>query len=261
MIENFSITSKVAVTLDANSGSTIHPLFTYTPYTLNGYRVINESLVLSNINAIGYIYSLPVVEFPTFALDASDSEQLLTAINLEWQGHRIQLDALIQVGIGNVYKRIKSYSLTNPAPYPYKEFTLDEQRLGNDCMLGLQIRNVGYGLLQNGSSGSDVITVSADLTRNLVIEGASTNGNKIDNTITTTASAIVNNNTSRNGISFFNNSSEVVYVDTIPSVSSSSYSVLLNPGDYYEAPSPVYTGQYWAVISSGSASINIREFN
>ncbi|OYE02144.1 hypothetical protein [Nostoc sp. 'Peltigera membranacea cyanobiont' 232] len=261
MIENFSITSKVSVTLNADSGATVHPLFTYAPFILNGYRVINESLVLSNINAIAYIYSLPIVAFPTFALDASDSEQLLTAINLEWQGHRVQLDALIQVGIGNVYQRIKSYSLTNPSPYPYKEFTLDNQQLGNNCMLGLQIRNVGYGLLQNSSNGSDVITVSADLTRNLVIESVSSSGSKIDNTITTTASAIVNNNTSRNGISFFNNSSEVVYVDTIPSVSSSSYLVLLNPGDYYEAPKPIYTGQYWAVTSSGSASINIREFN
>ncbi|MCW5315634.1 hypothetical protein GTQ43_17995 [Nostoc sp. KVJ3] len=261
MIENFSVTSKVAVTLDANSGSTVHPLFTYTPYTLNGYRVINESLSLSNVNAIAYIYSLPVVAFPTFALDASDSEQLLTAINLEWQGHRIQLDALIQVGSGSTYQRVKSYSLTNPNPYPYKEFLLDNQQLGNNCMLGLQIRNVGYGLLQNGSSGSDTVTVSADLTHNLVIESASSSGNKIDNTITTTASAIVNTNTSRNGISFFNNSSTVIYIDTVSTVSSSSYWIKLNPGDYEEAPLPIYTGQYWAVSASGSASINIREFN
>ncbi|MHC5826274.1 MAG: hypothetical protein ACYT04_63060, partial [Nostoc sp.] len=65
-LQTFSTVRKVAVTLDANSGATIHPLFTYTPFTLSGYRIINENLALTNLTAIAYIYSLPTAVFPVF---------------------------------------------------------------------------------------------------------------------------------------------------------------------------------------------------
>ncbi len=261
VLQTFSTTTKVAITLNANSGASIVPLFTYTPFTLSGYRVINENLSLTNVTAIAYIYSLAPVPFPVFSLDQSDSQQLLTAINLQWQNPRYQLDALVSIGTGQTYQRINSYSLTNPNPYPYSQFSLDNQQFNSQCMLGLQVRNVGYGLLQNGVNGSDIVTVSADLTSTVTIEYAASGGSVITNNITTIAATVVNANTSRRGITFFNSSNQIVYLDVASTVSTTSYLVLLNPGDYYEAPSPIYTGAYWAVVASGSTAINIREFS
>lgn len=260
MLKTFSTVKKIAVSLDANSGATIHPLFNYVPFTLAGYRVINENLALTNLKAIAYIYSLPLTEFPVFDLTESDSQQLLTAINLEWQSSRIQFDLLVQTGIGAVYQRICSYSLTNPNPYPYKQWTLDNQLLGSDCMLGLQIRNVGFGLLQNSNGGSDILSVYGDLTTEITLEETSDTGSIITNNITTTASTIVNANVNRKGLTIFNGSTFNIYIDVVSTVSVSSYSILLNPGDYFEAPAPIYTGAYYAVVVSGNVAINIREY-
>ncbi|MEH1765797.1 MAG: hypothetical protein V7K76_26050 [Nostoc sp.] len=261
MLQTFSTVRKVAVPLDANSGTNITPLFAYTPFTLSGYRVINENLSLSNLQAIAYIYSLPVVAFPVFDLTESDSQQLLTAINLEWQNARIQLDTLVRVGLTGTYQRIASNSLTNPNPYPYKQFTLDNQLLGSGDMLAVQVRNVGYGLLQNSAGGSDVVTVSADLTTTITIEETVDNASVVANNITTTAATVVNSNVNRKGITFFNNSTQTVYIDTVSTVSTTSYTVALAVGDYYEAPAPIYTGAYYAVVASGNTAINIREYS
>ncbi|MEH1821936.1 MAG: hypothetical protein V7L31_23125 [Nostoc sp.] len=260
MLQTFSKTRKVAVTLNADSGASITPLFTYTPFSLSGYRVIDGNLILNNIQAIAYIYSLPQVEFPVFDLTESDSQQLLTAINLEWSGQRIQLDGLVRVGSGGTYQRITSNSLTNPHPYPYKSFTIDNQVLGNEDMLAFQIRNAGFGLLQTGAGGSDTVTISADLTTTITVEEVPAVPNIISNIITTTASQLVAGNSNRKNITFFNSSTSTVFVDTVNTVSTSSYTVALSPGDYYEAPPPIYTGAYYAVVASGSTSINIREY-
>ena len=261
MLQTFSTVRKVAITLDANSGATVHPLLTYTPFTLSGYRVITESLLLSNLIAITYIYSLPKVDFPVFELTDSDSQQLLAAINLEWKNARIQLDILLQTGTGNPFQRIVSYSLTNPDPYPYKQFTIDNQLLSATDMLGLQIRNVGYGLLQNSVNGNDVVTVYADLTSTITIEKTVDDASVIGNNITTTPATIVNGNVNRRGLTIFNNSNQTIYIDTVNTVSTTSYSVALKAGKYFEAPAPIYTGAYYAVVAIASTAINIREYS
>lgn len=261
MLQTFSTVQKCAVTLNANTGTNITPLFTYTPFTLSGYRVINENLSLSNLQAIAYIYSQPTVPFPVFDLTDSDSQQLLTAINLEWQNARIQMDTLVRVGLTGTYQRINSYSLTNPNPYPYKQFTLDNMLLGSGDMLAVQIKNVGYGLLQNAVGGSDVVTVSADLTTTITIEETVDNASVIANDITTTAGTVVNANVNRKGLTFFNNSTQTVYLGTTSSVSTTSYAIALGVGDYYESPAPIYTGVWYAVVASGSTAINIQEYS
>ena len=261
MLQTFSSVRKVAITLDANSGASIHPLLTYTPFILSGYRVITENLSLSNLVVIAYIYSLQKVDFPVFDLTESDSQQLLTAINLEWKNARIQLDTLVQTGIGNTYQRIGSHSLTNPDPYPYKQFTLENQLLSANDMLGFQVRNVGYGLLQNSANGNDVVTVYADLVSTVTIEELVDNASVIVNNITTTAGTIINANANRRGLTIFNNSNQTIYIDTVNTVSTISFSIALQVGKYFEAPAPVYTGAYYAVVANGNTAINIREYS
>ena len=257
--ETFTIKSKVCITLNADSGSTVIPLLTYVPYSKSGYRLINEYLQIENLKAVSWVYSLTAVEFPVFELEDSESKQLLTAINLEWKSSRIQMDIMINVD-NSAWQRIASYSLLNASPYPYREYSLGNHTLGDNAMIGLQIKDVGFGLLQNTTAGQDKVTVFADLTRHITIEKLVDTSSKIANNITTIAATIVNSNPNRKGLTFFNSSDKDIYLDTVNTVSSSSYMVKLEPGDYYEAPSPMYTGAYYAVVLSGSIAIDIREF-
>ncbi|WP_138500959.1 hypothetical protein [Nostoc sp. PA-18-2419] len=259
-LDTFEIKTKVMITLDANTGTSVKPLFVHTPYTKAGYRVINEYFEISNLKAISWIYSLPEVEFPVFELEDTESKQLLTAINLEWKSERIQLNLMMSVDGNNTWERIAAYSLLNSSPYPYREYSLGDHNLGENAMIGLQQKNVTFGLLQNGNLGSDRVTAFADLKRVITLEKIVDTSVKIANNITTIAATIVNANTNRKGLTFFNSSNQNIYIDTNQSVSTSSYMMELEPGDYYESPSPIYTGNYYAVVATGSTAIDLREF-
>ena len=256
--ENLIIKTKVCITLDSNTPTTVTPLLNYIPYSKSGYRLVSEYLEINNLKAVSWIYSLPTIEFPVFELEDSDSKQMLAAINLEWHSPRIQLD--VAINTDNNWQKIVAYSLLNPSPYPYREHLLGDYPLGDNAMLGFQIKDVGYGKLQNVAAGQDKVTIFADLTRHITIEKLIDTSSKIANNITTISATVANGNPDRKGITFFNSSDKDIYLDTANPVSTSSYMVKLEPGDYYEAPSPMYTGAYYAVVSSGSTAIDIREF-
>jgi len=257
--DSLVITQKIITSLSASSGTSVIPLFSYTPYTQVGYRLISESLELNNLKAVSWIYNLAEVEFPVFELTASESEQLLSTINLEWTSPRIQLDLLCRIGT-EAWNKIASYSLLNPSPFPYRDFELGSHILGNNAILGLQLVDVNYGNLKDTSTGQDKVVILGDLIRNIVVEKMVDTSTKIANNITTTAANIVNSNANRKGLTIFNNSSVDVYIDTVSSVSTSAYMLKLLPNKYYEAPSPIYTGNYYAVVATGSTAIDIREF-
>ncbi|UYD38982.1 hypothetical protein [Tolypothrix sp. PCC 7601] len=254
-IETFKVKSKIAVTLDIDSNNTVIPLFTYIPYAKSGYRVISEYLEIENLKLTTWITSLPAVEFPTFSIEASESEQLLQALNVEWGSDRIQLNVMLQINSED-WQKISAYSLLNRSPYPYGEYDLGNHNLGDNSMLGLQIYDVGYGLL----AGSDKVSAYGDLIRTIALEELSDDSVKIANTINTTASIIINSNANRKGLIIFNSSTKDIYIDTVSTVSVTSYIIHLSPGGYYESPLPIYKGAYYAVITSGSTAIDIREF-
>ncbi|MBW4425321.1 MAG: hypothetical protein KME50_12945 [Nostoc desertorum CM1-VF14] len=259
-IQELTVKQKIAITLDPNSGASAIPIFNYVPYSKAGYRLIDEYLEVEDLKAVSWIYSLPSVPFPVFELEDSESKQLLTAINLEWKSNRIQLDIVVNINNSLNWQRIAAYSLLNSDPYPYREYSLGNHSLGNNSMLGLQIRNVGFGLLQNSVKGQDKVTAYANLTRHITIEKLIDISVKIANNITTIASTIVNTNPNRKGITFFNSSNKNIFIDTVSGVSTNSYSVKLEPDDYYEAPSPLYTGAYYGIVAEGSTAIDIREY-
>jgi hypothetical protein len=258
--ETFTIKSKACITLDPNSGSTVKPLFTITPYNKSGYRLIHEYIEVENLKAVSWIYSLAEIEFPVFELEDTESKQLLTAINLEWKSPRIQMDVVIDINNTLSWQRIAAYSLLNSSPYPYREYSLGNHTLGDNSMIGLQIRNVGFGLLQNGVKGQDKITAFADIIRTVTLEKIVDTSVKVANNITTIPATIINGNINRKGLTFFNSSDKNIFIDTVNAVSATSYMIRVEPGDYYEAPSPIYTGNYYAVVASGSTAIDIREF-
>lgn len=260
MLENLTVKQKIAITLDPNSGANVIPIFNYVPYAKSGYRLIDEYLEIDDLKAVSWIYSLPPVPFPVFELEDTESKQLLTAINLEWKSPRIQLDVMCQIDGTLNWQRISAYSLLNSDPYPYREYSLGNHFLGNNSMIGLQIRNVNFGLLQNSVKGQDKVVVYANLTRRITIEKLVDTSVKIANNITTIVATIINSNPNRKGLTLFNSSNKDIFIDTVSSVTVNSHFVKLEPGDYWESPSPLYTGAYYGIVASGSTAIDIREF-
>lgn len=62
----------------------------------------------------------------------------------------------------------------------------------------------------------------------------------------------------RKGLYIWNNSTEILYIKFGATATTSSWTIRLGAGDYYEAPSPCYTGivdGIWANNASGSAKI------
>ncbi|MBH8553317.1 hypothetical protein I8751_13220 [Nostocaceae cyanobacterium CENA357] len=259
-LDTLIVKEKIGITLDANSGATAVPIYTYIPFSRSGYRLINEYLEVNNLRATSWIYSLAKVQFPVFELEDTESKQALAAVNLEWKSPRIQMDLVLNLNNTNTWQRLAAFSLLNPDPYPYREFDLGSHSLGSNSMIGIQIRNVGYGLLQNSVGGQDKVTVYGDLTRTVLVERTADVGSKIANNITTTPSTVVLQNVNRKGLTFTNTSTKTVFIDIANTVSITSYLVKIEPGFTYEAPSPIYTGDYWGIVESGSTAIDIREF-
>lgn len=257
--ETLTIKQKVALTINAASGTNPITLIDYVPYSKAGYRLINESIEINNLRFSSWIYSLDTIEFPVFEVEDSESKQLLTAINLEWDSPRIELDLLIKIEAGN-WQKFAAYSLINPSPYPYREYTIGNHLIGNNSILGVQIIDVGFGGLITTDSSQDKVVIFGDVTREVILEKFADNGSKVTNNITTTASIIVPSNSSRTNLLIFNSSTKDIFIDIVSSVSTSSHLVKVEVGDYYEAPLPIYTGAYYAVVASGSAVIDIREF-
>ncbi|WP_375470988.1 hypothetical protein [uncultured Nostoc sp.] len=259
-LEPLTIKEKLIISIDSNSADNVVPLFSYIPYTKSGYRLIDEYLEIENLKVISWIYSIDPIEFPVFELKDTESKQLLTALNLEWKSERIQLDIVLRINETSIWHKIGSYSLLNADPYPYREYSLGNHSLGNNSVIGLQVKDVGYGLLKTTINATDKIVAFGDFKRNILLEKLVDDGIKIANNITTTVSTIINRNLDRKGLTLFNSSDKNIYIDSASTLSLNTYQLKLEPGDYWEAPSPIYTGVYYGIVSNGSTAIDIREF-
>jgi hypothetical protein len=253
---------KVCITLDASTGVSIVPLLTYVPYSQDGYRLIDEYLEIEDLKATSWIYSLQKIAYPVFQLEDTDSKIALAAVNLEWKSARIQLDLLCNINKSGNWQKLSSYSLLNPDPYPYREYQLGNHSLGSNAMIGLQIKNVGYGLLQNGSAGNDRVTVFADLKRTITMEQSVEKSTRLNPTVPRfVPTKIVQSNINRKSMTILNKGNYITYIDIDNQLNSDRYLVNLNPGAYYEVPTPVYKGEYWALNERENAELEIREFS
>lgn len=92
-------------------------------------------------------------------------------------------------------------------------------------------------------------------------ETVSTQAQQISNSLSTTASTLVASNSNRKGLTLFNSSDKTIFVDYSNAVTASDYAFKLEPNAYYEMPRPIYTGVLHAILATGTASIEVREFS
>ncbi|MBD2571062.1 hypothetical protein [Anabaena lutea] len=248
--------TKFAKSLTTDSADTISDLLTITPLSIPGYRIIQKWNRIENINICNMIKSLAAIEYPKFGISASESEEQLALLNLQWTSERFHLNFYLDIQ-GQDRTFLTTYSLLSVVPYPYANIPVEPINLGDGDMISIGIEDAGYGLLQ----AQDKVIISGELIQNLWLEKSSDSAIKIANLITTNPSLIVNSNPLRTGIDMVNITDKTIYLDTQNTVSDTSYLRKLLPGDELsEAGNSPYTGEYYAVVEEGTANLEIREY-
>ena len=86
------------------------------------------------------------------------------------------------------------------------------------------------------------------------VEASATTGTQATPSLSTTSATLLAANTNRRGASVFNNSTSIVYVRLSATASSTTtFTVKLEPNDYYEVPSN-YNGAITAILNTGTTT-------
>ncbi|MBE9199086.1 MULTISPECIES: hypothetical protein [unclassified Nodularia (in: cyanobacteria)] len=253
-LNKIELKTKIIASLTTVNAANILELFTYTPYSKPGYRILSESLEIKNLELRSFINGLAPVPFPVFPLEASESETQLGILKLEWQGARIQSNLWIK-NDSTDWIRIGMISLLNPSPAPYREFPLGDFQLGDNAMLGLQIQDVGYGLLQ----GNDRVNITADLIRTIALEKISEGINRDANINSDTSTLVMQSNAQRSGFTVYNPGTTDVFLDIASNVSPESFLATIKPQGFYESNFAI-TDAIYLISQSGNVSVKVREF-
>ena len=94
-----------------------------------------------------------------------------------------------------------------------------------------------------------------------VTDPSSETSTRIAGAATGTASQVIPANANRKGLTILNPSSTAtVYIDSVSSPTASQHQFYLSPKGFYEMPdNKIYTGAFYAITSSGSVTLEIRE--
>lgn len=246
--------TKVSKLFQASSASNPYPLITLPSFNKAGYQVIEYYHEIENLTLLNQVTSLAQIPFPTFPLEASDSERTLRLLDLQWKSARVHFNLYLNDGTASNHL-IKTYSVLSPEPYPYANIDLGNFPLGSNCNLVGAIQNVGYGLLQ----GNDKLYANGDLISHYYLEKIS-EGTKVVHEITNQVTQILPSSSLRTAITILNSSTYVVYLDVVNTLSLTSYMVKLFPNSYYELTIGVTNAIFALHDGQDDISIQIREF-
>lgn len=154
----------IAKKLNTNDNSIL------TIYENNGLTVGNELIAdhtiisfncfIKNLRAFALINSLSEAALPNFELEDSETDKLYKTLDIEWKSARKQLT--MYISNGGDWIKVGSISLLNPSGYPYRIYSLMDSytdglavELGDNGKIGVQVENVGYGLLD----ATDEVTI------------------------------------------------------------------------------------------------------
>ncbi|NEO87736.1 MAG: hypothetical protein F6J87_26280 [Spirulina sp. SIO3F2] len=112
--------------------------------------------LLSNIRCKVTIQSIPATAFPDIKLTDTDIESLIKTLDVQWGGDRKQLEVLLSLD-GSNWQSVGAVSLINSGGYPYYTIRLMDHitddtayEMGEGAAVGVQLRDVGTGLLGEG---------------------------------------------------------------------------------------------------------------
>jgi hypothetical protein len=189
----------IIVPINSASASNIITVYTSSNLTLGsefieGYTIVSYNCFLKNLKAFVQINSLDEVALPLFSPRDTETDRLMKVIDLEWNNPRKQMNVFTGIKTDNKWQQIGSISLINNYGYPFKIYNLMDLftdtlalELGDNGKIGVQIENVGYGLLEisdsvtiHGSYVEEIFVKSTEVT-NYYIYGTSTQAPPNDN--------------------------------------------------------------------------------
>lgn len=157
---------------------------------LPGHTIINFNSFVKNLKAFARIASLPEAPLPSFSLEDSQTDKLYKTLDVEWKSARKQLN--LYISTGDDWSQVGSISMLNPYGYPFRIYTLLDLftdnlalELGENGKIGVQVQDVGYGLLTAQDSvtihGSYVEEIFASYenkpdTTYVIVQGGSSGG-------------------------------------------------------------------------------------
>lgn len=142
------------------------------------HEIISFNCFIKNLRAFALINSLAEISLPNFTLDDSETDKLYKTLNTEWNSARKQItlyisNQLITNPNGQGWFKVGSLSLLNPSGYPYRVYNLMDLftdnlaiELGDNGKIGVQIEDVGYGLL----SATDEVTIHGSYIEEIFVQ-------------------------------------------------------------------------------------------
>lgn len=116
------------------------------------HTIVSFNCFIKNLRAFALIRSLPEAALPNFTLEDSETDKLYKTLDIEWRSARKQLT--LHISNGGDWTKVGSISLLNPSGYPYRIYNLMDVftdslaiELGDNGSVGIQVENVGFGLL------------------------------------------------------------------------------------------------------------------
>lgn len=123
---------------------------------LPGYKIISFNAFIKNLKAFASIESVQESELPKFLPTDTSTDKTIKVLDIEWKSPRKQLNLYIATNTSSAteWHQVGSLSLLNPYGYPFRIYNLMDLftdnlalELGENSKLGIQVQNVGYGLL------------------------------------------------------------------------------------------------------------------
>lgn len=165
-ITNLSRVKSIVLPVTESDRDSIIPIYQNTDVTIGsdlmeGYKIISLNTFIKNLKVFASIKSLAEASLPDIQLEDSSAVKLQKVLDIEWKSARKQLNLFIATDNQN-WQQVGSVSLLNPSGYAFRIYNLMDLftdnlalELGDNSKIGIQIQNVGYGLLTN----EDKVTV------------------------------------------------------------------------------------------------------
>ena len=166
----------ISLPLTANQGSSILEVYATNQLVVGsdfvpGYKIVGFNCFLKNLKAFASLQSLEEAPLPDFQLGDSDTEKLIKTLDVEWKSPRKQLN--LYISSSDNWLLVGSVSMLNPYGYPFRVYNLMDlltdnlaAELGENSKIGVQIQDVGYGLLTD----SDRVTIHGSYTEEFFLE-------------------------------------------------------------------------------------------
>lgn len=255
---SFNRVKTFLIQLTQGSGNAITPIFTNTPPP-DISRIISLNTFVKNFKAHARMGSLPPVKLPNFQLEDSETDKLYKTLDIEWGSNRKQLNLFI-ANNGTNWCQVGAISLLNPAGYPYRIYNLLDLftanlaiELGDNGMIGVQVVDVGYGLLQF----DDVVTIHGSYVQEIIVDSLNlpiTTVVDFEELVDVESTLILPANLSRKYLAITNNGDYPIYLN-LGSTAAAGRGIYLTPAGSFDSDKP-YFGAVSAIAVGDISSVS-----